>query len=1175
MRLKRLQLQGYKTFAGKQEFVFDAGITAIVGPNGSGKSNIADALRWVLGEQSYGALRGKKTVDMIFAGSQGRARAGMAQAILTLDNDDGWLPIEFAEVEIGRRAYRSGENEYLLNGQKVRLRDVTDLLATSGLAERNYTIIGQGLIDRALSLRAEERRALFEEAAGINHYKSRRAETLRRLQETQHNLERIHDILSEIRPRLAALKRQAGRAQNYEQIAADLHHLLKLQYGYQWQKARLEMRRRRQEAHSAETAWRDSRLKLQEQQSRLEKEKQQLLQWQLKEREIQRQREGAREKLEKAQRQAAILQERQSAMQRQLADIAAEIPITQERRQQAQTELQLALADLDGAQAQLTAQQTEMAAFNNSFQVQQAEIRQLQKTSQQLDEAHRASQNALAQLKGQLAQLQERQQEKNGESVDEARLETASGDISRRQAHIQELSDRLAQAQRELHGQQQQRRSLTQSLKELRRQGQQSGQEINAAQKELARLEARADLLHQLRQKALPAPPQVRLSGRLAALLTIPEPYQAALEAALQQRLATLVAADAASLWALLAQPEQALTVISQVDAQPLPPLPVPGTEAALGWGSDLVQYPPEFAAVAQALLGRLLLVKDRETAYEVGRKMPAGCLTVSLDGLVVHPGGLAELYPANAQNSILAQETAWRAAVAAVQSQREKVQTLLHTAAAHDAQIQTQQATIDAVERGEQRLERERQNLTEKVAKAQNNLERAQQQLSFWQRQRENQAREQQRLQSRVVEIEQQISQHEAQVEQLAQTAAEAQARLQTLPIAELKQERQNWQQRIEASRTIVAGRQAVVDSRRATLKQVEDLLRRQESRRDGWQQELSQLDLTEIEASLRQQQAELAQLDAALTPMQRNLQAGQQKLAAWEREYAGIQKIAHEQETRHTQTQISLSQQENYVEGLKERIKSDLGLVALPYDADEVGQSPLPLTEIVEQLPVVTELPADLEEDIQKYRAQLRRIGAINPDAPAEYEETQQRYDFLTQQVDDLTKTEQQLRRIVAELDELTSAAFGETVQKVDAVFGQMFRQLFGGGSATLVLTDPDDLTISGVDIMARLPSRREQGLGLLSGGERSLTATALIFALLKVSPTPFCVLDEVDAMLDEANVNRFVAALRELSANTQFIVITHNRGTVQAAQTVYGISMGADSASRVISVKPEAYL
>ncbi|MDX1418235.1 MAG: AAA family ATPase, partial [Candidatus Promineifilaceae bacterium] len=255
MKLRQLTLQGYKTFPVKTEFVFDEGITAVVGPNGSGKSNIADAIRWVLGEQSYSTLRGKRTVDMIFAGSQTRSRSGMAQATLTLDNTSNWLPIDYTEVEITRRAFRSGENEYILNGQKVRLRDISELLATSGLSERTYTIIGQGLIDRALSLRSDERRALFEEAAGVNHYKNHRAETLRRLNETQHNLERVQDILAEIKPRLSSLQRQATRARNHEQIKQDLRNLLRIWYGYKWDRARAELRQVREHAHLAEKNW--------------------------------------------------------------------------------------------------------------------------------------------------------------------------------------------------------------------------------------------------------------------------------------------------------------------------------------------------------------------------------------------------------------------------------------------------------------------------------------------------------------------------------------------------------------------------------------------------------------------------------------------------------------------------------------------------------------------------------------------------------------------------------------------------------------------------------------------------------------------------------------------------------------------------------------------------------
>ena len=320
---------------------------------------------------------------------------------------------------------------------------------------------------------------------------------------------------------------------------------------------------------------------------------------------------------------------------------------------------------------------------------------------------------------------------------------------------------------------------------------------------------------------------------------------------------------------------------------------------------------------------------------------------------------------------------------------------------------------------------------------------------------------------------------------------------------------------------------------------------------------------------------QKQLSDLDAALEPLQAQLADGRKQMMVLEEETAVIQKQAHDKETQYTQARINLSQQQNAIEGLQERIKADIGLVALSYDEDQTGPTPLPIGEVVEQLPVVDELPGDIAESIQNYRAQMQRMGAINPDAPQEYAETQERYDFLTQQVEDLSKTDAQLREVIQELDELTSKAFGATVEQVNAIFGNTFTQLFGGGTARLELTDPDDLTISGVEIIAQLPNRREQGLALLSGGERSLTAAALLFSLLKVSPTPFCVMDEVDAALDEANINRFRDLLRELGLQMQIVIITHNRGTVQAAQTIYGISMGSDSTSQALSIKPEEYV
>ncbi|MGD8585061.1 MAG: hypothetical protein PVJ75_06905, partial [Chloroflexota bacterium] len=437
-------------------------------------------------------------------------------------------------------------------------------------------------------------------------------------------------------------------------------------------------------------------------------------------------------------------------------------------------------------------------------------------------------------------------------------------------------------------------------------------------------------------------------------------------------------------------------------------------------------------------------------------------------------------------------------------------------------------------------------------------------------------------RAQQSIERLEQKLAEGEATVVELQGTVAsvssslnEANGQLETLPVAESAEARKQLQQTLQSARTILAGRQAVVDSRQTTLNQVTEQLHRRQARHDELQRRWQASQLEAREADLQALQGEMEALKQRLEPLRGQLAERQRAVTQLDDDLTGLQRASHEAETRYTQARIDLTQQESILDSLKERIHGDLGLVALTYDEDQPAQSPLPIAEVVEQLPTVDTLPDDIEESIQSYRGQLNRIGAVNPEAPAEYQETLERYDFLTQQIEDLSATKQRLRDVIDDLDDLTSRAFAETVQKVNEYFGDVFQRLFGGGSAQLALTDPDDLTISGVDIVARLPRRREQGLALLSGGERSLTAAALIFALLKVSPTPFCVLDEVDAMLDEANVNRFRELLTELSQRTQFIVITHNRGTVQVAESVYGVSMGADSVSQVISIKPEEYI
>ena len=1173
MRLKRLVLQGYKTFASKTEFVFDEGITAIVGPNGSGKSNIADAVRWVLGEQSYSTLRGKRTVDMIFAGSRSRPRAGMAQAILTLDNSDGWLPIDYTEVEIGRRAYRSGENEYILNGQKVRLKDITELLAASGLAQRTYTIIGQGLVDRALSLKAEERRALFEEAAGINHYKSRRAETLRRLQETQRNLQRVHDILAEIRPRLTSLKRQATRARNYRQLTVDLNHLLRIWYGYKWEEAKKEWRMARETAVSAEKAWQTSRQKLRAHQEKSDELRRRLRQLQIRLGETQNRRDELRDQLEQSRRQVAILQERRQSLQRQLAEIEAELPAITQQRETAAAALAEATAGLETAQQQLAQSQAELDRFNQTFQSKQAEITRWQTRLREAEQKQRQAQTRAAQLEGRLNQLREQRREREKGAAEGAELAELGAQIEKLAAVSQSAQRKADELRAERNKLQAQRQDLARQLKKLRREQREAERDLHRRQKGLARLEARVEMLGQMRLKAVKAGPDTAVLGSLASLITIPDAYQTAVAAALSARLAALIVPEEADLWRLL-RGDAAVTALALngVTAPPLPPLPQ--DTAVIGRASDLVTYRPEAETAVQLLLGPILLVKDEKAAYRIAQTLPPGATAVTPGGFTAHAGGLVEKPAPDTPNSVLAREEAWRQGQKELAQMQAEVAERETAAGRQRALIEEKQRAVDQLQAEEQRLGGLLHEANQRAGRAQRDLDRQKQQRGFLQRQQENRAKELARLQERIAALESQIATEKKIAAQMETAAREAAAQLEKLPIAEGQQEREKLRQRIHAAQTIVAGRQAVTDSRRATLDQLEQQVARLKARQENLRQQQTQLDLAGQEQTRQKLQARLEELDGQIAPMKQEVQALRAELAQLEEGAAVLQKEAHDAETGYAQAKIAYTQSKTGIETLRERIQADLGIVALSYDEDQTGPTPLPIGG-VQQLPVVAELPEGIEESIQNYRAQMQRMGAINPDAPEEFRETQARFDFLNQQIDDLNQTEAQLRAVIAELDELTSRAFAETVEKVNETFGLTFTQLFGGGAARLVLTEPDDLTISGVDIVARLPHRREQGLGLLSGGERALTAAALIFSLLKVSPTPFCIMDEVDAALDEANINRFRDLLRELSLQTQFIVITHNRGTVQAAQTIYGISMGSDSASQAISIKPEDYV
>jgi chromosome segregation protein len=852
MRLSRLEVHGFKTFAQETDFQFDGGLTAIVGPNGSGKSNVADAIRWVLAEQAYTILRVKRTEDLIFTGSAKRPRMGMAQVSLTLSNPaalvesaegngsgngNGQQPAATrdsfvaellranpSEVTIMRRAYRSGENEYFVNKQRVRLRDVQELLQRYGLARNTYMVVGQGLIDTALSLKPEERRALFEEAAGIGLYQSKKANALEKLAETQQNLIRINDIINEIAPRLPSLARQADRARKYDEVAGALDGKLKLWYSFQWAKgqehlalaterereARADLNTRRTELHDLAAQLATARKQAQE----------------FRARQLARQRERMQREAER------------SNLARDLAVMEERLRLTEQRHQDALTEL--------GEQ--------------------------------------RAARDTQAESIAQARALREERERER------ARV------LEHKAATEQRIKDIEVERQ-QLHGDDPgQARALAHKLAEL-------GDELYLYEQTLRRL---AHLIEEAEHLANVETKRRELDS--TAELTRTELADARTNIALVER-------------------------------------DVTGARTA--------------EENAQALLAQLT-------------------------------------------NALAARE--------------QRADDLLHQVEALRLQRDELHGRVEAMAQGTTRLD-------EEAAPEETGLVESER---------------------RQAELEEQ------------ETAAR-------LRLSEFE-ERAN---------------EMVLDAERARA-------------------EIARLE-SEIEDDLGP-----VELDSAL-PRQLRLRLG---------------------------------------EGEGE-------LVTLPH---------------------VTEAPESLDKEIRKLKNQMRYIGNVNPTAPQEYEELRARHEFLTAQAADLTTAIERLHQAILELDSIMHDRFSATFKAIQGEFARYFNLLFGGGTARLELTDPENLTTTGIEIVARPPGKRAAHLAMLSGGERSLTAQALLFSILKVSPTSFCVLDEVDAMLDEANVGRFRDALRELAAETQFIVITHNRATIEVADSVYGISMSDDGVSQALSMRLE---
>lgn len=1196
-RLKSLELHGYKTFASRTPFEFAGTVTAIVGPNGSGKSNIADALRWVLGEQSYSLLRGKKTEDMIFAGSEHRSRAGMASATVVFDNSDGWLPIDFTEVAIARRAYRDGQNEYLLNGQRVRLRDVSELLSQSGLAERTYTIIGQGLVDAALALKAEERRRLFEEAAGIGLHRSRREEALRRLETTRRNLDRVQDILAELQPRLRSLERQARRAQEYEQVKADLRVILREWYGYHWHRAQTDLTEAREAAREKELLLGTTRAK----QSALDQQLQA----------FRDQIHGMRARLNSWHRQSAQLHSRREKASLDLAVIEERLRSLEEQRQVAGTELDRAAEEIAlhkdrvaNAAQEVKHLEIELAEAQSHAEAAHLALHERRDEREVVENLLQTARASLVELIANRSHLSARVEERKAHSERQCKhLEEAILLVNQAEEALHEAKarhDTSAQALREAEAAQQEVETALKSqqsrLAVLENARAQALEARSAQRAEVARLRAELEVLDQAEQALtgyasgtrtlLQAARQSRLRGARGAFsnfLEVPAELETAIAAVLGEFVDAVLlekGTDSDEALDILAGEASRGALLPLDSLSPEPPLRLVDNgftqrhdlnEGILGVAADLVSAPPDFRAAVDLLLGQVVVVSNRAVARQLLAGQGDGVRVVTLRGEVFHAKGPIQVGQEGQPGTL-----------SRPRQRRELQQNLAEAqvlAEAVDKELEVLKNELEELKTAGEQLARNAliaRQAAEKANSTYNHdrlkVEQARRQAQWQSDQRIRLEAEIKNANIEVASISADLSNIEAETLLIEQVVREQLSTLASLPLDEFQAQLSHWNMRAAVAQHTVADARSRQGEYGRSLEKAIQLEKALQERQVEIEATIHHLNTQK--ASLRLLEAEIGEqieaLRVQIDPAEKELvdiEAGQSSIQIAEGEARQAVSTA---EHYHAQARINLARRQEALDSLRRRIEDDFGLVAFEY-ADEIsGPTPLPLEGMVEQLPRVMNLPVDIEDSLKRQRAQLRRMGAINPEAQAEYQEVSERYQFLTDQVKDLNKAEADIRQVIAELDRLMEREFYHTFEAVAVEFRQIFNRLFGGGAARLVLTDPDDLTSTGIDIEARLPGRREQGLSLLSGGERSLTATALVFALLRVSPTPFCVLDEVDAMLDEANVGRFRELLRELSQSTQFIIITHNRNTVQVADVIYGVTMDRDSASQVISLK-----
>lgn len=1179
MQLKKLEIQGFKSFADKTEILFLDGITTIVGPNGSGKSNISDAIRWVIGEQSAKNLRGTKMEDVIFAGTEARKKVGFAEVSMYLDNSDGTLPMDYSEVIVTRRVYRSGESNYLINGNECRLKDIQAIFMDTGLGKDGYSIISQGKVDELLSNKSEERRHVFEEAAGIVKYRTRKEEATRKLENTQSTLQRVGDVIAEIEKTIGPLEVKAQTAKKFLQLRDELKLLdVKLfinsvdNNAENIQKVEemlntLQEDIEKQESLSSQNETKKAELKqkIQELADKIEELREKFFQ-------VENEKEKLNSKISLLDANSNAANANINRLNNEILEDKEKVNLLKEELEKRAQKRENVFKNKEKFEIELKQKEEELSKIVATLDEKGMQIEELKKVIDSNNDRKFELKNQIssidATIEAERKQLEEKkkQNEKNISVKDNLNFELAeiSQNLGYKNKELKETNEKVDEIEANIK----QVQEKIDQLDEKKSEANQSLMTIKAKYNYLVNLENENEGYSKSVRSILDyAKTNSKVHGTIANIINTEEKYEYAIEIALGGFIQNIVVEDELiaknlitylnnnSLGRVTFLPLDSLSNVQDVNNKVLK------NEGVVGIAYDLVTYDKKYEKAIKLALANTVVVDNIDNAIMLSKKIKNSLRIVTLSGELIAQTG-----------SITGGKTASRSG--GVIGRKEKIAEL-------EKVIYNKQSELEEFKKDISKLEDERNNIKEELSQITPNKEALVIEIATLTEKRENIKKEIEKIENQKQSFTQVLEEINKNLENMEKSLEDNNQEIFNIDVQNAKQQEEideytrfnrERQKELDTLNEDVVNLKISLSSFDETVSSIDEMREKIQNDISNFENTITKKndEIVQINEQIKQYNEEIIQIKETIENSSKIKEQYSTDTDALKEE-----KSKYEQDMEQIDTSIvntlntlnSIKEEKAKVESRK--IKFEMELTNLKNKMWEeyeltVSSSKALITDN-EEINV-----KQVEKDANRIRKEIKDLGEVNISSIEEYKSTKERYDFILNQKNDLEETKKKLENLISNMTSIMKQQFTKNFKLITENFNATFKKLFGGGKAELKLSDENDVLNSGIEIEVQPPGKKLQSMSLLSGGERALTATALLFAILQIKSPPFCILDEIEAALDDVNVHRFAEYIKEYSKKNQFIVITHRKGTMEVASSVYGVTMQEYGISKVVSMK-----